>query len=113
MSRDRVNEFRKHQATDNSIWLSLFGNPAGSKYGLGYQLFNFMESGGNRRVGAFGHRGTGGSLVLCDPATEFVYCFLVNKIVPGNDATLKLLDLVCTELSIGKPVDFELDLPMI
>uniref|UniRef100_A0A7S2V809 Beta-lactamase-related domain-containing protein n=1 Tax=Fibrocapsa japonica TaxID=94617 RepID=A0A7S2V809_9STRA len=131
LSQPRVEEMSRLQAQDQSAYNQLFGMSHGMRYGLGYQLFGFRDpvptptptsshtaptfnktsaSAGPvksvPRFTAFGHVGAGGSVVMCDPTTGFVFAMTLNKIVEGREATRQVLQLVCEELGVGMPVAF-------
>ena len=75
---------------------------ASSDFGLGFQLHNFVRSGGERAT-SIGHSGVGGSVVLAIPEERAVVALTVNHLSSDCVARQRLLGIVFDELGWRAP----------
>ncbi|KAK9099726.1 hypothetical protein Scep_023156 [Stephania cephalantha] len=73
------------------------------KFGLGFKKISYSEG----SLTSFGHSGMGGSTGFCDIKHNFAIAVTLNKMSLGT-VTKRIVELVCTELNIPVPIDFEI-----
>ncbi|KAK9097541.1 hypothetical protein Sjap_023038 [Stephania japonica] len=73
------------------------------KFGLGFRRFSSSDG----SLTSFGHSGMGGSTGFCDIKHNFAIAVTLNKMSLGS-VTKRIVELVCTELNIPVPIDFEI-----
>jgi aarF domain-containing kinase len=67
------------------------GGGDGSDWGLGVKKYGKT---------AFGHGGLGGSIALCDPASQFAIAVTVNKLTLDRGASRQIVNRVCELLKL-------------
>ncbi|CAI7922602.1 unnamed protein product [Closterium sp. NIES-54] len=56
---------------------------------------------------AFGHAGLGGSTAFCDPQHNFALAVTVNHLSARHEATSAIVRLVCSELGVPVPMQYD------
>ncbi|GJP49801.1 hypothetical protein CLOM_g8969 [Closterium sp. NIES-68] len=56
---------------------------------------------------AFGHAGLGGSTAFCDPEHNFALAVTVNHLSARHEATSAIVRLVCSELGVPVPMQYD------
>lgn len=59
------------------------------------------------RYSGIGHTGLGGSAVFADLHTKTSVAVTINALSLGKEAVNEVIRVVCQELKIGNPVDFD------
>jgi CubicO group peptidase (beta-lactamase class C family) len=91
-----------HQQRTNGGDKQAMLNDEHAKFGLGFQLHEFILPNGDKGV-SIGHAGLGGSLVLAIPEEELVVAFTLNQLSADSVARKRILGIIFGLLGLEAP----------
>jgi aarF domain-containing kinase len=77
------------------------------QWGLGFRIYGFKDGSKPVRYSGLGHTGLGGSVAFADLHTKTSVAVTVNALSLGKEAVNDVIKVVCQELGIGTPVEFD------
>ncbi len=84
-----------------SAMAEVSANAGPAAWGLGVRVFTMRRPNGRLEASAFGHSGMGGSMVLCDPQSQFSVAVTVNRLTFERQCTLRVINTVSNLLGLG------------